>query len=162
MGAAQERFDRLLKEVWGPTLRESGLTGSGKVWTLPDDLDWGMIGFQSSWTSTADEVRFTINLLVVGKLVWEEARAHHRSYPRRPSPNTLAPHRYLQRAGFLSHGSDHWWRLAGDGSNENQISPEIRTLLRDLVIPKLKTEMADQSPGPRGTFESVSEDPEPI
>ncbi|WP_353357993.1 DUF4304 domain-containing protein [Intrasporangium sp. DVR] len=61
----------------------------------------------------------------------------------------------MQRAGFLSHGRDHWWRLAGDGSNERQVAEDILTLLQDVIVPKLTTEIADQTLGPRGSFEAV-------
>lgn len=155
MGEAQDRFNRLLKDVWGPSLREMGFNGSGRIWTLPDDRDWAMLGFQSSQASTSDETKFTINLLVVGKSAWDDARARHSYYSVKPSPNVIAAHRYSQRVGLLSHGRDHWWRLAGGGSNEAQIADQIQAVLRDVAIPKLKAEMADQSPGPRGTFEQT-------
>jgi hypothetical protein len=155
MGEAQERLGRLLKAVWGPALRELGLTGSGKVWTVSDEQDWAMLGFQTSRASTDDEAKFTINLMVVGKAAWDEARSRHSHYSAKPSPNTIALHRYVQRAGQLTHGHDHWWRLAGDGSNERQIGEEVLSALREVIVPTLKSEMADQTPGPRGAFESV-------
>jgi hypothetical protein len=67
VGEAQDRFARLLKEFWGPSLREAGFSGSGKLWTLPDDRDWIMLGFQTSTSSTGDRAKFTMNLLVVGR-----------------------------------------------------------------------------------------------
>jgi hypothetical protein len=153
MGEAQDRFGRLLKTVWGPALRELGLSGSAKVWIVPDERDWAMLGFQASQASTGDEAKFTINLMVVGKAAWEEARLRNSYYSAKPSPNSIAFHRYQQRAGHLTHGRDHWWRLAGDGSNENQIAAEVLKALREVIVPKLKHESADQTPGPRGTFE---------
>jgi Domain of unknown function (DUF4304) len=156
MGQAQDRLGHLIKAVWGPALREMGFAGSGKVWMLPDERDWAMLGFQTSQASTGDEAKFTINLLVVGKSAWDEARASHSYYSAKPSPNTLARHRYWQRAGFLSHGRDHWWRLDGNGTNERRVGDEVHAVLRDLVVPKLRSEMADQTPGPRGSFENVS------
>jgi hypothetical protein len=54
MGKAQDRLGDLIKSVWGPALREMGFTGSGKVWTLPDERDWAMLGFQTSQASTGD------------------------------------------------------------------------------------------------------------
>jgi hypothetical protein len=158
MGEAQDRLGLLIKTVWGPALRELGFTGSGKVWTLPDHEDWAMLGFQTSQSSTGEEAKFTINLMVVGKVAWNEARTTHRHYSAKPSPNVIALHRYLQRAGFLSHGRDHWWTLAGDGSDERQVGDEVLTLLREVIVPKLRTEMADQTPGRRGALEAVGRD----
>lgn len=149
-------MSRLLKTVWGPALRDLGFTGSGKMWTLPDEQDWAMLSFQASQTSTGDAVFFAINLLVVGKSSWDEARAENGYCSMRPSPNTIARHRYMQRAGHLTHGEDHWWELAGDGSNEHEVCEEVLRCLRDVIVPKLKCEMVDQSPGPRGFFEGVT------
>jgi hypothetical protein len=153
VGAAQKRFDRLVKSVWGPALRQAGFKGSGKVFVLPDDRDWAMVGLQTSSASTGDESKFTINLLVVGKNAWQEAREQRPWYSTKPSPNTVALCRYQQRAGFLTHGRDQWWRLAGDGSNEGQIRDEILDVLIRHVVPKLKIEMANQQPGPRGMLD---------
>lgn len=152
MGAAQ-RFDRLVKSVWGPALRQAGFKGSGKAFVLPDARDWAMVGLPTSSASTGDECKFTINLLVVGKSAWHEAREQRPWYSIKPSPNTVALCRYQQRAGFLTHGRDQWWRLAGDGSNEAQIRDEILDVLSGHVVPKLKIEMANQQAGPRGMLD---------
>lgn len=157
MGEAQNRLALLIKTTWGPALRELGFTGSGKVWTLPDEHDWAMLGFQTSQASTGDEATFTINLMVVGKAAWMEARASHSFYSEKPSPNVIALHRYVQRAGFVTHDHDHWWRLAGDGSNEQQVGNELLAALRDLLAPKLESEMPNRTPGPRGTFANVKQ-----
>ncbi|EHR52450.1 hypothetical protein SacmaDRAFT_4262 [Saccharomonospora marina XMU15] len=155
MGQAQDRFARLVKSMWGPALRELGFTGSGRVWTLADPIDWAMLGFQTSTASTSDQAKFTINLLVVGKAAWDDARAQHPWYSARPSPNTIALHRYAQRSGPLICGADHWWHLAGDGSNEDEIRDEVLCALRAVIVPKLKAELADRTPGPRGRFEKL-------
>ncbi|MCW2751711.1 MAG: hypothetical protein JWR83_2821 [Aeromicrobium sp.] len=114
-----------------------------------------MLGFHTSQASTGDEAKFTINLMVVGKAAWEEARIRHSYYPAKPSPNSIAVHRYQQRAGHVTHGHDHWWSLAGDGSNESQIGAEVLKALREVIVPKMRNESADQTPGPRGTFQDL-------
>lgn len=151
MGEAQERLDRLIKAVWGPVLRELGLKGSGKIWTLPDERDWAMLGFQTSSASTGAEAKFTMNLLVVGKAEWDAMRTTA-ALAAKPSPNTIALHRFAERAGQLTHGRDHWYRLAGDGCNEQQVGTEVGDNLRNIIVPKLRSELVDQSPGPRGGF----------
>lgn len=47
-------------------------------------------------------------------------KASRTYYCAKPSPTAIALHRFVQRADFFSHGQDHWWRLAGNGSNERQ------------------------------------------
>lgn len=115
-----------------------------------------MLGFQGSQFSSGESLKFTINLLVVGKDAWAEARSRNSFYGAKPSPNILGQHRYSQRAGHLTHGKDHWWTLAGDGSNEAAIDSEVLVAIRTTLAPKLRAEMLDQSPGPRGLFEGVS------
>ncbi|MBO0822800.1 MAG: DUF4304 domain-containing protein [Actinobacteria bacterium] len=154
---APELFKRVLANRWAPALRDLGFKGSGRLFVLPDDRDWVMLGFQSSSASNAEWVKFTINLLVVGKQAWEEARERSPYLSAKPSPNTLGPHRYEQRIGFLTHGSDHWWRLYASQDTEPLVA-EILVVLRDVAVPRLRQEMTDQSPGPRGTFEGIRQD----
>ncbi|KAA1423171.1 DUF4304 domain-containing protein [Nocardioides antri] len=152
MGAAQDRFKAVVRDHWAPALRDLGLTGSGKVFCVPDDHDWAMLGFQTSTGSTAEVAKFTVNLMVVGKDDWQRAREEHPWYSAKPSPNTVALHRYQQRLGFLTHGEDHWWLLLSDGSNEDAVAQEVLLALRDQAIPTLRAEMRNCAPGPRGTF----------
>ncbi len=142
MGAAQDRLKGLLKNRWGPAFRELGFTGSGTTWTLPDERDWSMLGFQSSNASSASLVKFTMNLLVVGKDEWEWARAEHPWMRARPTPNVIPlTRRYWERSGTLTHGGDYWWELAADGSNEDQVADEVLAAVRDVLLPQLRREM---------------------
>jgi len=144
VGAAQLRFDALVKNSWGPRLRALGFTGSGRTWTLPDRSDWAMLGFQTSQASTAEESKFTMNLLVVGKSEWAAQREVNAWMSAKPSPNVRSLARYQERIGALMKGNDHWWRLAGDGSNERSLDNEILRVLEDLVAPALRREMRSQ------------------
>jgi len=154
---APDIFKSVLKNHWAPALRELGLKGSGRIFVVPDERDWAMLGFQSSTASNAEWVKFTINLLVVGKDAWEEARERSSYLSAKPSPNTLGPHRYAQRIGYLTHGADHWWRLYASEDSESLVA-EVSGALRDVAVPKLRQEMSDQTAGPRGTFDSIKKD----
>lgn len=150
---ATDSFKQVVRDRWAPILREEGLKGSGRVFVLPDDRDWAMLGFQSSTSSNAEWVKFTMNLLVAGKDEYEDARTRASYLGERPSPNVVGgPHRYLERIGHLTHGADHWWYLRANEDNAALIL-EISTVLRDVAVPTLREQMADRSPGPRGTFE---------
>jgi len=147
-------FKTVLRDSWAPVLREEGFQGSGRIFLIPDHRDWAMLGFQSSTASNAEWVKFTMNLMVVGKAPWEDAREEWPSLPARPSPNTLYRHRYAERVGQLTHGRDHWWRI--DAARETgPLIAEITAVLRDVAAPVLRREMADQTPGPRGAFEEA-------
>lgn len=110
-----------------------------------------MLGFQSSMASNADSVKFTINLLVVGKQDWDDARQRSPHLSAIPSPNTLGLHRYAQRVGQLTHGRDHWWRLYASHDPEPLVA-EVTAALREVALPTLRRELLDQRPGPRGMF----------
>jgi hypothetical protein len=151
---APDLFKSVIANRWAPALRELGFKGSGRIFVLPDERDWVMLGFQSSTASNAECVKFTINLLVVGKQAWDEARERSSHLPAKPSPNTIGPHRYVQRIGHLLHGNDHWWWLYASQDPEPLVA-EVWAVIRDVAVPKLRQEMSDQSPGPRGTFEGI-------
>lgn len=150
---ATDLFKQIVKDQWAPVLRHEGLKGSGRVFVLPDDHDWAMLGFQSSTSSNAEWVKFTMNLLVVGKDEYEDVRTRASYLSERPSPNVVGgPHRYLERVGRMTHGVDHWWYLRANDDSSALIL-EIAAVLRDVAVPKLREQIADRSPGPRGTFE---------
>ncbi len=105
-----------------------------------------MLGFQTSQGSTGDEAKVTMNLMVVGKVAWKEARARN-SYLRPNQPyldrfSSVCPACWLPE---LSHGRDHWWRLAGaaamNGSSRMRYLLGL-ALLREVIAPKLKTEIS--------------------
>lgn len=149
VGESQERFKQLIATIWGPALRELGFKGSGRAWTLTDSRDWVMLGFQTSTSSTSAETKFTMNLLVVGKDAWSEALAERPYIGAKPNPNVISVYRVQERAGLLTHGTDHWWRLAGNGSNEREIAQEILSAIRNVIVPALKNEIASPSPQPQ-------------
>ncbi|MEV6272661.1 DUF4304 domain-containing protein [Kribbella sp. NPDC051936] len=99
---APELFKSVLANRWAPALRESGFKASGRLFVLPDDRDWVMLGFQSSSSSNAEWVKFTINLLVVGKQAWDEARERSPHLSAKPSPNRIG-----QAPLFAAHRPPH-------------------------------------------------------
>lgn len=115
-----------------------------------------MLGFQGSQFNGGEAFKFTINLLVVGKEAWADGRRRNSFYAPKPSPNTLGEHRFAQRAGHLIDGKDHWWTLSADGANAPAIDSEVLSAIRTTLAPKLRSEMLDQRPGPRGLFEGRS------
>ena len=132
---AQQVFKGLLREVVAPVLRQCGLRGSGQSYWLPDDEYWAQVGFQKSTASTSAELRFTVNLLLTEKEVWDEVRREHSYVKDTPPPGIdrrewdrerLAQSYYPKRPsatggsgvriGRLIPGieNDHWWRITPD------------------------------------------------
>lgn len=150
--SAQNAFKRLLRDVVAPELRRQGFTGSGSLYLLPDAASWAQVGFQKSTSSTADVVKFTINLKVTDKKYWDEQRRDHSplndtpppgmdqttwdaerlarsAYPTRPAANTFGDGQ-VERIGRLIPGieADHWWSLTVDDA-ERVVEDARRTLL---------------------------------
>lgn len=79
----------MLKTLVAPRLRTIGLKGSGQNYRLPSDDYWALLGFQKSTSSDASHVRFTCNVLVVSKSVWDAVRAESPHLPERPTATTF-------------------------------------------------------------------------
>ena len=62
MATAQAGLHDLLREHVGPTLRERGFAGSGQDFYRRIDGNWAAVNVQRDRHSTAEEVRFTVNL----------------------------------------------------------------------------------------------------
>src|SRR5262245_58367069 len=74
MTTAPELYRAMLRDRIGPALRHMGLTGSRGSYLVRDDRVWTLLQFQSSIHNSMAEVRFTINLAVIGKAQWVRAQ----------------------------------------------------------------------------------------
>lgn len=129
--SAQQVFRELLRTVVAPGLRKRGLRGSGQSYLLPDEVVWAQVGFQKSRASTAEAVRFTVNLNITDKAAWDEVRREHSYVKDKPPPGVdpgdwdkerLAKSYYPKRPPITGGegtrigqvmpgvaGGDHWW-----------------------------------------------------
>src|SRR5690349_15989611 len=74
METAHQAYAALVKAGLSPGFRARGWTGSGGRYQLPSETHWVLAGTQKSASSDRDEVRFTVNLLVVSRDDWSEIR----------------------------------------------------------------------------------------
>jgi hypothetical protein len=110
----QSLYPALLKELLNPALRELGFIGSNGRYALRCHRCRVLLSLQKSTYSTASEVRFTVNLTVVNKTAWAEARTTWPHLPERPSSATTryvswAPHERLGR--LAPEAADKWWLI---------------------------------------------------
>ena len=70
-------------------------------------------GFQKSYYSTADSVRFTVNLTAANKAAWAAGREQEPWLPLRPSGNLSYPIGQVVRLGGLTPPAHHdlWWEI---------------------------------------------------
>jgi hypothetical protein len=136
---AQTQFRDLLKIHVAPSLRRHGLTGSGQDFSRLMGHDWAVLNVQRDRYSTADEVRFTINLGVACPYVLAEDDIASDNAP----PEVLCQFR-LRIGQVLVSRRDTWWSVrAGMSAVELEVlGSTLSRHLVDVAIPALER-MAD-------------------
>jgi hypothetical protein len=141
METAQDTYKRLHLEYLAPAFRDLDLRGS-KNYLLPDEHYWLQIGFQGSDSSSAEAVRFYINLSAHDKQEWQEFRARSPLMrpSARPAPNMHWPVGKLQRLGILmTQRNDKRWELRA-GQELAELAAEVKAAVRDYGIPWLRSQ----------------------
>lgn len=138
---SQVIYDRMMKDVVRPALRELGFTGSSGRFELKKDGEtWRLLGFQKSAYSDRDEVRFTLNLSTISKAVWEEQSAS-RVLPAKPSSSTYygAWTRQTRITDLLpdKEAGEKWWRVM-PGQDMDALSADLLGNIRDYAVPWLE------------------------
>ena len=130
-----------MKERIAPRLREHGLKGSGQNYYLPSKSHWALIGFQKSMFSDSHELNFTVNLYVVNKNEWENARKERSYFLAKPTPTTKWGIGWERRIGFLlPERCDHWWSMESD-SDLDIISDQVVELMVKYALPAINDQL---------------------
>ena len=139
---AQDTYNEMMKASVAPGIRALGFKGSGRNYELPSPRHWAMLGFQRSAFSDATVVRFTINVLVVQRAVWEKTRTEKSHLPPRPTANTFCGTFVWQhRIGDLPPGSeDLWWRVAA-GADTDELAAAVLWAVKDYALPAMREQM---------------------
>ncbi len=138
---AQDVFKELLQSTVAPALGAHGLKGSGQVFELPDERFWALLGFQKSTYSDRSKVKFTINLCVVSKAEYGEARRESSYLPAKPSPNIQGGPGWWQRIGYLlPERRDYWWTI-GERDPIHQVAEQVLQAITEFGLPALRAQM---------------------
>ncbi|SDM65406.1 DUF4304 domain-containing protein [Allokutzneria albata] len=140
---AQDVYKELMRTRFAPWLREAGFRGSAGKFALPSESHWALLGFQRSVYSDKDEVRFTINLLCVGREQWESMRAAEPFLGERPTAAVYYGREVAQaRIGALTpSGEDKWWHLRPRRDVEHVVADLFHDL-GEYAVPWLRTAAA--------------------
>jgi hypothetical protein len=131
----------MMKEEIAPALRRLGFKGSGQRYELPSGTHWAILGFQKSAYSDSADARFTINLTVVGRDEWEEARRQRPYIGERPKPSTYSGVGWESRIGqLMPGGEDRWWRISGDLPTE-PVAGEVISAIEEFALPAMRARM---------------------
>jgi hypothetical protein len=140
---AQDAFKEILRSSLAPALRAQGFKGSGQVFELPDTRYWAMLGFQRSVSSDKATVKFTINLRVVDKAEYADARTEASYLSEKPSPNLLGGPGWWGRIGAVmpGEGRDIWWKIV-DGGRNDEVVEQVLHAIDEFGIPAIRARMA--------------------
>jgi len=140
---SQDIYSRLIKETVSPAMRELGLVGSGGRYSLKSESHWALIGFQKSAYSDRDEVRFTVNLLAVGREPWDQLVRDKLWVGEKPTALVSygSPVRQLRIGKLVDDGEDKWWRVYV-GQDMTLIAADVLANLRDAGVPWLRAQIA--------------------
>ncbi|MFF0382298.1 DUF4304 domain-containing protein [Streptomyces sp. NPDC004286] len=138
MTSAAGLYADALRQDIEPSLRKLGLVGSRGCFELRDPQVWRLIGIQKSAGNSADRIRFTVNLLVVSKAVWQQVRGRVPSAPVRPSPNTACGKDIRpQRIGeLMPGGQDHWWEVT-ERTRPERLARSVLSAVESYALPYL-------------------------
>ena len=121
------------------------MTGSGASFALPDPHTWRLLGIQKASGNTADRVRFTINLAIIPKDAWQQARQSAPRWPDKPNPNTnYAPWRTRRIGLLMPGGKDHWWEIT-PRTDPERIAVSVLNAITDYALPALTEDTATNS-----------------
>jgi uncharacterized protein DUF4304 len=140
---AQDVFKVMIQWIVAPALRELGFKGSGHVFELPDERFWVLLGFQRSRASDRFRVKFTINLYVVGKGKYAEARNEASYLPRRPTPSISNGPGWWRRIGQLVPGArgDLWWTIS-ERDRPRHVAEQVLQTVTEYGLPAMRAQMS--------------------
>jgi uncharacterized protein DUF4304 len=147
---AQKAFEVMLRDQIAPALRDLGLKGSGQEFSLPSSTHWALLGFQRDKWSNRASVRFTVNVVVVARDVWDKASAAHAWMGARPhsraSGYTVSdselPGYWYERIGLLMPRHDDYWWEVGRSTDTRRLATEVVTAIGTHVLPAMRQHMA--------------------
>lgn len=134
---ASELYKELIKEI-SSLLKEKGFSRKGNCFYLQQGDNWGLLDFQKSRKSTADEIIFTINLGVCSGRLLEFFSADL----LQQKPSIEACH-WRERVGFLlPERQDKWWLIRA-AEPLNPLVDELKGCLVRVAIPAIGQHLSD-------------------
>jgi hypothetical protein len=133
----------MLRDQVGPALRQEGMMGSGREYSIPSDSHWLLLGFQGSTANTSLRMRFTVNCKVVRKDVWKAASEERPSRGSRPKPNVHAgTFEWMIRIGqLMPNAEDKWWWVQADDPTD-EVALEVIDAIKRYALPAIRRRCA--------------------
>ena len=135
---AQDLYLEMHRVEIAPRLRDLGFKGTRGSYVLPDDEFWQVVSFQKDKYSSAEWIRFTVNLARTAKDEWA-LEAGRSARPRRHPGGSIEAVGYWARLGnvLAPLGHDRWWEIA-PGRSTASVGAEVVAALDQFGIPWLR------------------------
>jgi hypothetical protein len=142
--SSQEVYKKMMDGTISPKLRELGFQGSGGRYSLKSDEYWALLSFQKSAYSDSDQIRCTINLMVVSRQQWDAYRAEQPGHPARPAAGTGYSSEICgTRIGDLDPErlGDKWWKVQPSAGIDRVVA-DVLHHVEHWALPWMRTQMS--------------------
>ena len=142
MPTSQATLRDLVKRHLGPGLRAAGFAGSGQDFHRQVAGNWAAINVQRHRGSTADELRFTINLGTASSAV----RIEDGHAPDEPA-REIDCHWRIRLGRLLPDARDRWWTVTSrmEPREGDELGQELVEHLTRHAVPKLVAMAPDEA-----------------
>ena len=130
-------FRRLLKEL-RPKLADYGFRRRSQNFVIESSQCWGVINFQKSLYSSAQEKRFTVNVAIAAKAV-----LRFYNEPDDKPPLHYKCHWEVRLGQLIPGRSDQWWTLS-DRSSYSPIASEVENHIVELAVPMIRDHLTEE------------------
>lgn len=133
----KSKYKQLITGV-SPTLKDHGYKRRNSAFSIQNSGNWGIINFQKSTKSTADQIIFTVNLGIASSRLSNFFGVIYPDY----GPNIYDCH-WRKRLGRLIEANDKWWSI-DCGSSIDEFGESISNYLLSSAIPEIAKYIDDQ------------------
>jgi uncharacterized protein DUF4304 len=130
-------FRRLLKDL-RLTLAEHGFRRNSQNFVIESSECWGVINFQRSLYSSAQQKRFTINIAIAAKRI-----LRFYGEPEDKPPLHYKCHWEIRLGQLIPGQSDRWWTFPDESSYEPVLT-EVTELIADRAVPVVKDHLTEE------------------
>ncbi len=120
-------------------MAEYGFRRSNQNFVIESSECWGVINFQKSLYSSAQQKRFTINVAIAAKRV-----LHFYDEPEDKSPLHYKCHWEVRLGQLIPGSSDRWWTLSDEASYP-PVTAEVKELIASLAVPVVKEHLTEET-----------------
>lgn len=136
----KDNFKHLIYNEIYQILKPIGFNKKGDSFFTIKNNNWGIINFQKSTGNTKEKIKFTINIGIASRAIFDFY------YPdvKHDPPSVWNCH-YRQRAGYLlPERSDIWWEINISTSIQPMFD-KIKNIILEYALPAVNNNISDEA-----------------